>query len=152
TDKATMEVESVHEGTLCKSLVPDVTTGGNVTTPIATLLAERVSAAAVSAQPAQRLQHAAAAATPAAPAEAAAPAPAPTATAAAASEAMVQPAVLAGPPMVKMTVREALRDAVDEEMRRDGDVFLMGEEVAEYQGAYKISQGLLDEFGPRRVI
>src|SRR5690606_28052179 len=68
------------------------------------------------------------------------------------AEAKVEPDVPAGTAMVQMTVREALRDAMAEEMRRDGDVFLMGEEVAQYQGAYKISQGLLDEFGPKRVI
>ena len=152
TDKATMEVEAVDEGTLGKILVPEGTDGVKVNTPIAMLLAEGESADAVSAQPTPKPDVPAAATTPEAPAEAAAPEPAPTAPAAAASEAKVEPDVPAGTPMVKMTVREALRDAMAEEMRRDGDVFLMGEEVAEYQGAYKISQGLLDEFGPRRVI
>jgi pyruvate dehydrogenase E1 component beta subunit len=147
TDKATMEVEAVDEGTLGKILVAEGTENVKVNTPIALLLEEGEDASALDAAPkktaeapkAQGKAEEASASAPATPAAPAAPA---------ASE----PDVPEGAPMVQSTVREALRDAMAEEMRRDGDVFLMGEEVAEYQGAYKISQGLLDEFGARRVI
>ncbi len=152
TDKATMEVEATDEGTLGKILIPEGTSDVAVNTPIATILADGESAAdlgKVAAAPAPQ-QKAAESAPPAA-AEAKAPAtpgvlqsPAPIAEA--------DPEVPPGTEMVKMTVREALRDAMAEEMRRDEDVFVMGEEVAEYQGAYKITQGLLQEFGDRRVI
>ncbi|MFG1295996.1 pyruvate dehydrogenase complex E1 component subunit beta [Xanthobacter variabilis] len=142
TDKATMEVEAVDEGVLAKILVPEGTQDVAVNTPIAIIAAEGED---VSAAPA------------AAPAPVAAPAIAAPAIAAPAiaepvAVAPSDPEVPAGTEYVTMTVREALRDAMAEEMRRDGDVFVMGEEVAEYQGAYKITQGLLQEFGDRRVI
>ncbi len=138
TDKATMEVEAVDEGKLARILVEEGTEGVAVNTPIAVLSVngEDVSAAAPAPKAAPPV------------AEAPAPtAPAPTAPATAAPA----PDKDWGPTK-PTTVREALRDAMALEMRRDGDVFLLGEEVAQYQGAYKISQGLLDEFGPRRVI
>ncbi|MGR7997039.1 pyruvate dehydrogenase complex E1 component subunit beta [Xanthobacter sp. ZOL 2024] len=140
TDKATMEVEAVDEGILGKILVPEGTQDVAVNTPIAIIVAEGEDVnAAPAAAPVAPV------AAPAAPVAAAAPA-APVAVAHA------DPEVPAGTEYVTMTVREALRDAMAEEMRRDGDVFVMGEEVAEYQGAYKITQGLLQEFGDRRVI
>ena len=130
TDKATMEVEAVDEGTITALLIPEGTEGVAVNTPIAEL-----SGGTEMARPA--------------PVPMAAPAPAP----------VVVAAPVAAPVADKdwgetkpTTVREALRDAMALEMRRDGDVFLLGEEVAQYQGAYKISQGLLDEFGAKRVI
>jgi pyruvate dehydrogenase E1 component beta subunit len=149
TDKATMEVEAVDEGILAKILVADGTENVAVNTRIAVIAeeGETVSASAPAAAPAPA---------PAAPAPAAAPAPTVAAaprtdmTAAAAYDASGE--YPAGTEMVTMTVREALRDAMAEEMRTDADVFIMGEEVAEYQGAYKITQGLLQEFGARRVI
>ncbi|MDH4984574.1 pyruvate dehydrogenase complex E1 component subunit beta [Aminobacter anthyllidis] len=148
TDKATMEVEAVDEGILGKQLIAAGTEGVKVNTPIAVLLQDGESAADIGkgAAPAK----AEAPATAAAPAVAA-PAAAPVA-AAPRTEVAADPDIPAGTEMVSTTVREALRDAMAEEMRRDGDVFIMGEEVAEYQGAYKITQGLLQEFGPRRVV
>ncbi len=145
TDKATMEVEAVDEGVLGKILVTEGTEGVAVNTRIAVLLEDGEDAGAIDAAPA---------AAPAAPAADAAPAPAaePVAAAPAAPEPHADPDIPAGTEMVTLTVREALRDAMAEEMRRDEDVFVMGEEVAEYQGAYKITQGLLDEFGDRRVV
>ena len=153
TDKATMEVEATDEGTLGKILIPEGTADVAVNTPIATILSDGESAsdlgkAAAPAKP----EKAAESAPPAAEAKSApAPraAPAPAAPIAAAEP---DPEVPAGTEMVTMTIREALRDAMAEEMRRDPDVFVMGEEVAEYQGAYKVTQGLLQEFGARRVI
>jgi len=140
TDKATMEFEAVDEGTLGAILVPEGTEGVKVGTVIAVIGGD-----AASARPA-----AAAAPTPAAEAPAAAPvAPA---SAVAAPVAAKDPALPAGTNMKTSTVREALRDAMAEEMRRDERVFVMGEEVAQYQGAYKVTQGLLDEFGSKRVI
>jgi len=134
TDKATMEVEAVEEGTITRILVPEGTEGVQVNAPIAELDGGAGAAAA--------------------PAPAAAPKPAPAAAPA--------PSVPAAPraaeaerdwgPTRPITVREALRDAMAAEMRRDPDVFLIGEEVGQYQGAYKVSQGLLDEFGPKRVM
>ncbi|MGB3866353.1 MAG: pyruvate dehydrogenase complex E1 component subunit beta [Xanthobacteraceae bacterium] len=150
TDKATMEVEATDEGTLGKILVPEGTADVAVNTPIATILADGESAAdldKVAAQPAKSEPNA-----EPAPAEAKST-PAPAAPAAPATvEAPADTEIPAGTEMVTQTVREALRDAMAEEMRRDGDVFVMGEEVAEYQGAYKVTQGLLQEFGARRVI
>jgi pyruvate dehydrogenase E1 component beta subunit len=151
TDKATMEVEATDEGTLGRILIPEGTADVAVNTPIATILADGESAADLG-------KVAAAQAAPAPPAEAKAEAPqpkgdekkAPAAPAAAVAE--PDPEVPAGTEMITQTIRDALRDAMAEEMRRDPDVFLMGEEVAEYQGAYKVSQGLLQEFGARRVI
>jgi pyruvate dehydrogenase E1 component beta subunit len=147
TDKATMEVEATDEGTLGKILIPEGTADVAVNTPIATILADGESAADLDKAPAKPQ------AAPA-PAEAkSAPAPEkPAAPQAPASSAPADPEIPAGTEMVTMTIREALRDAMAEEMRRDDDVFIMGEEVAEYQGAYKVTQGLLQEFGARRVI
>ncbi|MEL7106309.1 MAG: pyruvate dehydrogenase complex E1 component subunit beta [Pseudomonadota bacterium] len=137
TDKATMEFEAVDEGTIGKILIAEGTEGVKVNTPIAVIgeAGEDMSAAPAPAAEAP------------APAPAAAPAPAVVA-----APAPVEPDLPAGTEMKSTTVREALRDAMAEEMRRDEEVFLMGEEVAEYQGAYKVSQGLLDEFGSKRVI
>ena len=162
TDKATMEVEAVDEGTLGKILVPEGTNDVAVNTPIAMILEEGEDAATLkdgkpparkaSTQPdpvvlerveesRPRVEEAEALVPPAkmpSPVPKAAPEP--------------EPDVPAGTEMATMTVREALRDAMAEEMRRDKDVFVMGEEVAEYQGAYKVTQGLLQEFGAMRVI
>ncbi len=155
TDKATMEVEAVDEGTLGRILVPAGTEGVKVNTPIATLLAEGESADAAPAKPAPKAEAVKSEPAKSEQAEAKAeapkekPAPVPAAPAA---KAAADPDIPAGTEMVPTTVREALRDAMAEEMRRDADVFVMGEEVAEYQGAYKITQGLLQEFGPRRVV
>jgi pyruvate dehydrogenase E1 component beta subunit len=160
TDKATMEVEATDEGTLGQILIPEGTNDVAVNTPIATILADGESAAdlgkAAAAPPkAEKAAEAPAAEAKSAPAEAksAETEPAPEAKPAAPKAvAEPDPEVPAGTEMVTMTIRDALRDAMAEEMRRDPDVFLMGEEVAEYQGAYKVSQGLLQEFGARRVI
>ncbi|MGJ8533375.1 MAG: pyruvate dehydrogenase complex E1 component subunit beta [Alphaproteobacteria bacterium] len=148
TDKATMEVESIDEGTIGKIFVAEGTENVKVNARIAVILEDGESADAMSEtgsatasvektaeQPEEQIQ-----------------ASAPVAAQAAEPEAPADPEVPAGTPMVSTTVREALRDAMAEEMRRDGDVFVMGEEVAEYQGAYKITQGLLQEFGADRVI
>ncbi|MGB6791124.1 MAG: pyruvate dehydrogenase complex E1 component subunit beta [Pseudolabrys sp.] len=147
TDKATMEVEAADEGTLGKILVPEGTADVAVNTPIAVILGEGEDKAAIKA------------AKPAAPAKAeksqakVQETPAPKAPKAPdAPEVASDPDIPEGTEMVTMTMREALRDAMAEEMRRDKDVFVMGEEVAEYQGAYKVTQGLLQEFGARRVI
>jgi pyruvate dehydrogenase E1 component beta subunit len=168
TDKATMEVEAVDEGTVGKILVPEGTEGVAVNTPIAVLVGEGEDASAmpsgngkagaesggqspVQAQrevreaeptlpPAQDLPGAKGPAGQNAQVQREAPAP------------ETSPEVPAGTEMRATTVREALRDAMAEEMRRDEAVFVMGEEVAEYQGAYKVTQGLLDEFGKRRVV
>lgn len=146
TDKATMEVEAVDEGVLGKILVAAGTENVKVNTAIAVLLQDGESAdAAPAPKVAAPAEAPAAAATPAA-------APVPAAPAAPAPVAAADPAIPAGTEMVTMTVREALREAMAEEMRANPDVFIMGEEVAEYQGAYKITQGLLQEFGPQRVV
>ena len=153
TDKATMEVEAADEGTLGKILVPEGTADVAVNTPIAVILNEGEDKSAIKAvKPAQQ-QKAAESAPPAA-AKAETPAPPQAAKAPPPPEvhAAADPDIPAGTEMVTMTMREALRDAMAEEMRRDQDVFVMGEEVAEYQGAYKVTQGLLQEFGDRRVI
>ncbi|HXY89731.1 MAG TPA: pyruvate dehydrogenase complex E1 component subunit beta [Xanthobacteraceae bacterium] len=158
TDKATMEVEAVDEGTLGKILVPAGTADVAVNTPIALILADGENAAAINGELQPALQEEAAES--AAPLQmkrdkpevARAPEPLdqrPPEPAAAVGE---EPDVPAGTEMVNLTVREALRDAMAEEMRRDADVFVIGEEVAEYQGAYKVTQGLLQEFGDRRVV
>ncbi|MGQ0674567.1 MAG: pyruvate dehydrogenase complex E1 component subunit beta [Rhodospirillales bacterium] len=156
TDKATMEVEAVDEGTLAKILVPAGTEGVKVNVPIAVLAekGEDVVAASVAAASRPSGNGSAKPAPVSEPSRAAAPV---SETQKAAPRAPAQP--LAPPqeqdwtgPTVTLTVREALRDAMAEEMRRDPAVFLMGEEVAEYQGAYKVSQNLLQEFGPKRVI
>ncbi|MFO1089950.1 MAG: pyruvate dehydrogenase complex E1 component subunit beta [Hyphomicrobiales bacterium] len=155
TDKATMEVEAVDEGRLTKILIPAGTENVKVNTPIAVIGdgASQTAAAAPAPAPAPQGNGAAApAASPlAAPALQVAPAPPPQPLAPT-PRLQEDPEVPAGTEMVQMTVREALRDAMAEEMRRDPNVFLIGEEVGQYQGAYKISQGLLDEFGPQRVV
>ncbi len=143
TDKATMEVEAVDEGTLTEILVPEGTENVAVNTPIASIKGEDEAEAPAAASPTPT------AAVAAKPAEAPAPAaaaPAPKAAPAASDEDHWFKSTQT------MTVREALREGMAAEMRRDETVFLMGEEVAEYQGAYKISQGLLQEFGDKRVI
>jgi pyruvate dehydrogenase E1 component beta subunit len=145
TDKATMEVEAVDEGTVSELLIAEGTEKVKVNTPIAVVVGEGEANGAAASKPASQSapQQAASAApvsaTPAAPPPPSAPA-------------IVDTGVAPGTEMITQTMREALRDAMAEEMRRDPDVFLMGEEVAQYQGAYKVSQGLLDEFGARRVI
>ncbi|MEO1702146.1 MAG: pyruvate dehydrogenase complex E1 component subunit beta [Pseudomonadota bacterium] len=145
TDKATMEVEAVDEGTIGKILISDGTEAVKVNTPIAVLLEEGEDASAA--------ENAGAANAPAA-AEAPAPleAPAPVAAAPVEVEVAADPEIPAGTEMVSTTVRVALRDAMAEEMRASDDVYVMGEEVAEYNGAYKVTEGLLDEFGDRRVV
>src|ERR1700726_4261735 len=159
TDKATMEVEAVDEGTLGKILVPEGTNDVAVNTPIAMILGEGEDAATLKNGGGLARQQKAAEAAP--PAQAEQPKPQLARTPAPPKSPPVQPPAPAAPlepevpegtEMVSMTVREALRDAMAEEMRRDKDVFVMGEEVAEYQGAYKVTQGLLQEFGAMRVI
>tara|TARA_B100001093_G_scaffold158580_1_gene151086 strand:+ start:7114 stop:8481 length:1368 start_codon:yes stop_codon:yes gene_type:complete len=142
TDKATMEFEAVDEGIIGQIIVAEGSENVKVNSPIATILAEGEPAAA---QPS---------AAPSAPSQAEAPAPAaaPAKAATAALAPNTAPDWPEGTTLKQQTVREALRDAMAEEMRQDQNVFLMGEEVGEYQGAYKISQGLLDEFGEKRVI
>jgi pyruvate dehydrogenase E1 component beta subunit len=149
TDKATMEIEAVDEGKLAKILVAEGTENVAVNTPIAIIAEEGEDASAAAPAP----KAAQAEPKPAAPQPA--PAEKPTAEAQPAAPPRTRPAAKQEAPggdTVSLTVREALRDAMAEEMRRDARVFLMGEEVAEYQGAYKVSQGLLEEFGKKRVI
>jgi pyruvate dehydrogenase E1 component beta subunit len=179
TDKATMEVEAVDEGVLAKILVGDGTDNVAVNTPIGVIAAEGEDVSAASPKgggearspetPADMPQangSAQKAPVPDMQAEGMTDRPAPAArTGSDAPVGRPEPTVIKttstdrameeipeGTEMVTMTVREALRDAMAEEMRRDKDVFVMGEEVAEYQGAYKVTQGLLQEFGPKRVI
>jgi pyruvate dehydrogenase E1 component beta subunit len=141
TDKATMEFEAVDEGVITSISVPEGTDGVRVGTVIA-LISSDDEAAAPAPAPAKTT-----------PAPAVAPTPAPEVVVAVAPAApKVTPDTADGAAMQSVTLREALRDAMAEEMRRDDRVFVMGEEVAEYQGAYKVTQGLLDEFGARRVI
>ncbi|RUX20552.1 pyruvate dehydrogenase complex E1 component subunit beta [Mesorhizobium sp. M2A.F.Ca.ET.042.01.1.1] len=151
TDKATMEVEAVDEGTLAKIVVPAGTEGVKVNAVIAVLAVDGEDVDKAGEGIGEEEPAKAEAAPAPAPAAAKSEAPAPVA-AAPKTEVAADPDIPAGTEMVSTTVREALRDAMAEEMRRDGDVFVMGEEVAEYQGAYKITQGLLQEFGPRRVV
>jgi len=141
TDKATMEVEAVDEGTIGKLLIAEGTENVAVNTPIAVLLADGEDASAADEAPA------------------APKADAPVAQAEATTGVTASAPVAAAPEperewgeSTEITVREALRDAMAAELRRDGDVFLLGEEVGAYQGAYKVSQGLLDEFGEKRII
>jgi len=141
TDKATMEFEAVDDGVIGSILVQEGSEGVKVNTPIAVLLEDGESDAAPTAE---KSVPAAAAPEPEQAETRAAPVPV--------AAAPVEMDLPAGTTFKKQTVREALRDGMSEEMRRDEDVFLMGEEVAEYQGAYKISQGMLEEFGARRVI
>jgi pyruvate dehydrogenase E1 component beta subunit len=164
TDKATMEVEAVDEGTLGKILVAEGSENVPVNTPIALLLAEGEDASALdqaaTARPkaetissstrAEQRPEVVAQATGKGNGSVSGLSSGPRLDLMPSPEQELE--VPEGTEMVKQTVREALRDAMAEEMRRDPDVFLIGEEVAEYQGAYKVSQGLLDEFGARRVI
>lgn len=143
TDKATMEFEAVDEGVITSITVPEGTDGVKVGTVIALIAGEDDEATPKAVPKAVEAQ-----AAPTAPEN---EQPTPTATAAPAPV-KSDPAIAAGTEMTSVTLREALRDAMAEEMRRDDRVFVMGEEVAEYQGAYKVTQGLLDEFGARRVI
>jgi pyruvate dehydrogenase E1 component beta subunit len=156
TDKATMEVESVDEGVVSEILIPEGTQKVKVNTPIAVVRMDGEAgtaaprpnggmAASASVAPEPAIRKADAVASPVVKQET-------TAIRVPDAQAHVEPDLPAGTEMVTQTMREALRDAMAEEMRRDPNVFLMGEEVAQYQGAYKISQGLLDEFGARRVI
>ena len=145
TDKATMEFEAVDEGTVGQILIPEGTEGVKVGTVIAVLVGEGedVASTRTDSPPAEA----------AASVQAAAAEPVPAATPASKAKPKANdPEIPAGTNMITATVREALRDAMAEEMRRDERVFVMGEEVAQYQGAYKVTQGLLDEFGPKRVI
>ncbi len=163
TDKATMEVEAAEEGTLGKILVPEGTADVAVNTPIAVILGDGEDASAIkAAQPASSFETRPSGApqdeaersprpeegakAPVLKGEGGKP-PAPPSTKIASD-----PDIPDGTELVMMTMREALRDAMAEEMRRDQDVFVIGEEVAEYQGAYKVTQGLLQEFGEKRVI
>ncbi len=165
TDKATMEVEAVDEGTIGKILIEAGTEGVKVNTPIAVLLQEGESASDIgkaakadapkaaapsSENPAQAEEAAGGKDKPAA--EEPSSKKDATVPAQPRAEIAADPDIPSGTEMVPTTVREALRDAMAEEMRRDNDVFIMGEEVAEYQGAYKITQGLLQEFGAKRVV
>ncbi len=147
TDKATMEIEAAEDGTLAKILVPDGTDNIAVNTPIAVIAEEgeaaalREKAKAPSPEPQPAAKPAPAAKPPAQPIP-----PAPV------KDEVYGPDIPEGTAMATLTVREALRDAMAEEMRRDENVFVIGEEVAEYEGAYKVTQGLLKEFGSRRVV
>ena len=149
TDKATMEFEAVDEGTIGKILVDEGTEGVKVNTPIAVMLEEGESADDIDtsskAAPAEDDKADDDKADEKAPAKAKDDAPTPP-------KPDQTPDWPDGTEMKTQTVREALRDAMAEEMRNDPNVFVMGEEVAEYQGAYKVTQGLLDEFGSKRVI
>ncbi len=140
TDKATMEFEAVDEGVITSITVPEGTDGVKVGTIIALITGEEEEAAPTAVVAPDVMV----AAEPAPVKETPKPVTPP--------KTAKDPAIPAGTPMVTLTLREALRDAMAEEMRGDDRVFIMGEEVAEYQGAYKVTQGLLDEFGPRRVI
>ncbi|MHA1109054.1 MAG: pyruvate dehydrogenase complex E1 component subunit beta [Alphaproteobacteria bacterium] len=141
TDKATMEVEAVDEGTLGRIVVPEGTEGVQVNAIIGTILEDGEDSAAAAPEPVAKVSEPPAKAKTPEPPPAAAPIAPPVPTESEYSG-----------PTTRVTVREALRDAMAEEMRRDENVFLMGEEVAQYEGAYKVSQGLLDEFGDRRVV
>ena len=136
TDKATMEVEAVDEGVVLELLVPAGTEAVKVNTPIARLEGEGGSTAPAPVAPATTVELAPSAPVAAAPA----------------AVVIADPELPDGTPMIRQTVRDALRDAMAEEMRRDADVFLIGEEVAQYQGAYKVSRDLLQEFGDKRVV
>ena len=147
TDKATMEVEAVDEGVISEILVAEGAQEVKVNTPIARLAGE------AGASPPAAAPQAAAGDPEKQPPEKAQPQPeGEGAVAVVPAEPLKDPELPAGVTLAKVTIRDALRDAMAEEMRRDPDVFLMGEEVAEYQGAYKVSRGLLEEFGARRVI
>ena len=154
TDKATMEFEATEDGTLGKILIPEGTADVAVNTPIAVILGDGEDKSSIKdAKPAPQAKPAAARSEKAEAKSETKPAPK-SAPAKQAPETKVaaDPDIPEGTEMVTMTMREALRDAMAEEMRRDRDVFVMGEEVAEYQGAYKVTQGLLQEFGDKRII
>ncbi len=144
TDKATMEIEAIDEGVLSKIVVPEGTEHVAVNTPIAVIAGNGEDAGAETITPAAKAPGKTPAKTP--------PRPAPPPAASTVTQRAVPSETEYTGKTTTMTVREALRDAMVEEMRRDDTVFLIGEEVAEYQGAYKVSQGLLQEFGARRVI
>src|SRR5437763_11751762 len=165
TDKATMEFEAVDEGKIAKILVPEGTDGVKVGQPIALLAGDGEQTGATpaevakdsNAQPAPAMTEQPSVPQPASQQDEATPTPHVFETAARDLVADVaktrdDPEVPEGTPLVTLTVREALRDAMAEEMRRDERVFVMGEEVAEYQGAYKVTQNLLQEFGAKRVV
>jgi pyruvate dehydrogenase E1 component beta subunit len=165
TDKATMEFEAVDEGKIAKILVPEGTDGVKVGQPIALLAGDGEQVGAPDAEPVSDTKEQPKPASnetpslpePASQQDEATPTPHVFETAARDLVADVahttdEPEAPEGTPLVSMTVREALRDAMAEEMRSDERVFVMGEEVAEYQGAYKVTQGLLDEFGAKRVV
>lgn len=157
TDKATMEVEAIDEGVLGKIFVEEGTENVKVNERIAVILEDGESADSISGSDGSAAANSSDSSADAEPAAASAAEPeaeAPDPVAARPAEAKVpsDPEIPEGTAMVSTTVREALRDAMAEEMRRDEDVFVMGEEVAEYQGAYKITQGLLQEFGAKRVV
>jgi pyruvate dehydrogenase E1 component beta subunit len=155
TDKATMEFEAVDEGKIARILVPEGTDGVKVGQPIALLAADGETVSETPAEAAPRQE--APVPEPAEQKEEATPTPHVFETAARdlvadVAKTVDEPDVPEGTALVSTTVREALRDAMAEEMRKDERVFVMGEEVAEYQGAYKVTQGLLQEFGAKRVI
>jgi len=145
TDKATMEIEAVDEGKIGRIFIDEGTDNVAINTPIAVILADGEDESSIDDM-----------ATSAAPVPVEAPSaaiePAVTEAAVNAVTVAADPEIPSGTEMVSLTIREALRDAMAEEMRRDEAVFIMGEEVAEYQGAYKVTQGLLDEFGDKRVV
>ncbi len=160
TDKATMEFEAVDEGTIAKILVPEGSDGVKVGTPIAVLAADGEKVSDAPAAPAPKADEVP---DPPRPSDqkterSAIETPGPQNADTGTDQLMVEPKAAVGPEVpegtatTKLSVREALRDAMAEEMRRDERVFVIGEEVAEYQGAYKVTQGLLEEFGPRRVV
>jgi len=152
TDKATMEVESIDEGVVAKLLVPEGAENVKVNAVIAILADDGEDVSAVRAGGgASGVASAAVVDAPVVDVAPAAPAvsAAPTASAAPIAAVAADPDIPPGTTMVDITLRDALRDAMAEEMRRDENVFLIGEEVAEYQGAYKVSRGLLQEFGPQ---
>jgi len=160
TDKATMEFEAVDEGKIAKILVPEGTDGVKVGQPIALLAADGETVSdAPAAAPAKKEEQAPAMEMPQPADQGQEPTPTPHVFETAARDLVADvarthddPDVPEGTPLTSTTVREALRDAMAEEMRKDDRVFVMGEEVAQYQGAYKVTQGLLDEFGPKRVV
>src|SRR4029079_18907288 len=159
TDKATMEFEAVDEGKIAKILVPEGTDGVKVGQPIALLSGDGEAAGEAAPAEAPKPAMKAEPSVPAPESQQAEATPTPHVFETAARDLVADvaqtrddPEVPEGTPLVTMTVREALRDAMAEEMRKDERVFVMGEEVAEYQGAYKVTQNLLQEFGPKRVV
>ncbi len=154
TDKATMEFEAVDEGVIGKILIAEGTEGVKVNTPIAVIgeEGEDMSAAEAAPAPAKTAETDEPETGDSGAGQDAAPAASSTMQSPISLKIPAEPDIPEGTEMKSTPVREALRDAMAEEMRRDGDVFVMGEEVAEYEGAYKVTQGLLDEFGARRVI